>query len=257
MPRSIYLHREGGANKLEVSTVLDCATARDVPVVVRSFGYFSQWMPFSITFAANRSHLLALGAAGHLESINATSVEIARDAIDSFRSQSGNDRPCFRVAAGVVGGLGAAVIGANCCTPWEASAFVNAVEGIDSVTEGRLLLSVMPNAGGFQRIGHRYMTGVNPEFMDKLARRLVDCGVRLLGGCCEVHPGHINEMHNYIHGRAVGSRFVQPPTPTRNPATSQSTGELSVFTETEEGWSDSTSCPPDHIGPCWKYWKQP
>ena len=176
-------------------------------------------------------------AAGHLESINATSVEIARDAIDSFRSQSGNDRSCFvlgsvgptltgeespdeiegayeqqlltliegavdallletfsslehltgilrllrnipesppvviqmclrqnegewtqdpLVFAETVGGLGAAVIGANCCTPWEASAFVDAVEGIDSVTEGRLLLSVMPNAGGFQRIGHRY-----------------------------------------------------------------------------------------------------
>ena len=65
--------------------------------------------------------------------------------------------------------------------------------------------------------------------MGKLARRMVDRGVRLLDGCCEVHPGHINEMHNYIHGRAVGSRFVQPHTPTRNPATSRSKRENGRF----------------------------
>ncbi len=106
-------------------------------------------------------------------------------------------------------GLGAQVVGANCCAPWEASAFVQAVTGLDVVRRGEVLLSAMPNAGGFQRIGHRYMTDVNPEFMGKLARRFAEQGVRLIGGCCEVHPAHIQEMHNYLQGRRAGRRTVE------------------------------------------------
>ena len=66
----------------------------------------------------------------------------------------------------------------------------------------------MPNAGGFQRIGNRLMTSVNPEFAGKMARSLADRGVRLIGGCCEMHPPHIQEMHNYLQSRQVGERAV-------------------------------------------------
>ena len=125
--------------------------------------------------------------------------------------------------------LGASVIGANCCTPWEVLDFVDAVEELTAVADGSMLLSAMPNAGGFQRIGHRYMTGVNPEFMGKLARSLADRGVRLLGGCCEVHPGHINEMHNYLHGRAGGSRITSIEPSSRKPADPGSKRENGPF----------------------------
>jgi len=104
---------------------------------------------------------------------------------------------------------GAQVVGANCCAPWEASAFVKAVADLDAVARGRVLLSAMPNAGGFHRIGHRYMTDVNPEFMGKLARTLGELGVRLIGGCCEVHPAHIGEMNNYLQGRQAGRRTIE------------------------------------------------
>ena len=99
---------------------------------------------------------------------------------------------------------GAAVIGVNCCAPWEAIAFVDAVQQIPAVKQERVRLSAMPNAGGFQRIGNRYMTHVNCEYMGKLARTLVERGVRLIGGCCEVHPPHISEMHNYLTAREAG-----------------------------------------------------
>ncbi|MBI5685936.1 MAG: homocysteine S-methyltransferase family protein [Verrucomicrobia bacterium] len=94
--------------------------------------------------------------------------------------------------------LGAAVAGVNCCSPWDASAFV------DAAHDAPLPLVVMPNAGGFQRIGNRFMTSVNPEFIGKFARSLMDRGVRLIGGCCEVHPPHIREMHNYLRSRHAG-----------------------------------------------------
>ena len=67
----------------------------------------------------------------------------------------------------------------------------------------------MPNAGGFQRIGNRFMTHVNPEYMGRLARTFAERGVRLLGGCCEVHPQHIREMRNYLQGHLAGDTSVR------------------------------------------------
>ncbi|MCC7264898.1 MAG: homocysteine S-methyltransferase family protein [Candidatus Latescibacteria bacterium] len=100
---------------------------------------------------------------------------------------------------------GVQLVGANCCAPWEVTAFLDAVQDLPAVREGRVLLSAMPNAGGFQRIGHRYMTHVNPEFMGRFARTLAERGVSLVGGCCEVHPLHLAEMRNYLHGRRSGA----------------------------------------------------
>jgi homocysteine S-methyltransferase len=97
---------------------------------------------------------------------------------------------------------GAAVAGVNCCAPWDASAFV------DAARAAPLPLSVMPNAGGFQRIGNRFMTNVNPEFAGRMARSYLDRGARLIGGCCEMHPPHIREMHNYLRSRQAGASIV-------------------------------------------------
>jgi homocysteine S-methyltransferase len=114
--------------------------------------------------------------------------------------------------------LGVAVAGVNCCAPWDASAFVDAVSAAPPVRSGALPLVVMPNAGGFQRIGNRLMTTVNPESAGKTARSLAERGVRLIGGCCEMHPPHIQEMHNYLLARrsvrtpvAIGIQTNQPP----------------------------------------------
>ncbi|MBI2965758.1 MAG: homocysteine S-methyltransferase family protein [Chloroflexi bacterium] len=114
---------------------------------------------------------------------------------------------------------GADVVGVNCCAPWEATAFHEVVKDVPVVRERRVLVSAMPNAGGFQRIGHRYMTHVNPEYMGKLARTFANLGVNLVGGCCEVHPNHIAEMYNYLHGLA-GGKTVAPALSThaRTPA---------------------------------------
>ncbi|MBS0661875.1 MAG: homocysteine S-methyltransferase family protein [Verrucomicrobia bacterium] len=110
--------------------------------------------------------------------------------------------------------LGVPVVGMNCCAPWDASAFVDAAKDAPPVRSGAVQLAVMPNAGGFQRIGNRLMTSVNPELAGKLARSFSDLGVRLLGGCCEMHPEHIEEMHNYLESRRAGERVVAAPAST-------------------------------------------
>ncbi|MEE8045850.1 MAG: homocysteine S-methyltransferase family protein, partial [Dehalococcoidia bacterium] len=93
---------------------------------------------------------------------------------------------------------GAAVAGINCVAPWAAAEFVSEASSAPAVVSGDLLLSAMPNAGGFERIGHRFLARANPEYMGSLARQLGDCGASLVGGCCEVHPEHVREMSSYL-----------------------------------------------------------
>ena len=107
--------------------------------------------------------------------------------------------------------IGAAVAGVNCCAPWDASAFV------DAAAAAPLPVVVMPNAGGFQRIGNRFMSSVNPEYVGRLARSFLDRGVRLIGGCCEMHPPHIREMHNYLRARQPGATTITPPIQSNRP----------------------------------------
>lgn len=105
--------------------------------------------------------------------------------------------------------LGAQMVGVNCCSPWEADAFLDEIAAEPVVKEKRVRLAVTPNGGGFHRIGHRYMSSVNPEFMGKLARAYAERGVGLMGGCCEVHPAHISEMHNYLQASQGPRRAIE------------------------------------------------
>lgn len=104
---------------------------------------------------------------------------------------------------------GAAVVGVNCCAPWEALAFVATLQAARASGEAGIPLSAMPNAGGFERIDQRFMSQVNPEYMGRTARELVQRGAALVGGCCEVHPPHVREMHSYLRaGGAVAASSI-------------------------------------------------
>jgi methionine synthase / methylenetetrahydrofolate reductase(NADPH) len=105
--------------------------------------------------------------------------------------------------------MGAQVVGVNCCSPWEATAFLDAVANEPVVKDRQIRLALSPNGGGFNRIGHRFMTNVNPEFMGKLGRTFASRGVGLVGGCCEVHPPHIAEMHNYLNSIQGPRRAIE------------------------------------------------
>lgn len=127
--------------------------------------------------------------------------------------------------------LGVPVAGVNCCAPWDASSFVEAVKDLPEVLDGTIRLVVMPNASGFQRIGNRLMTTVNPEAAGKMARSLHDQGVRLIGGCCEMHPPHIQEMHNYLHSRQAARKAtastIETSLPPSGNAEKSSNGQFS------------------------------
>ncbi|MBT3996340.1 MAG: hypothetical protein HOF01_11150 [Chloroflexi bacterium] len=117
------------------------------------------------------------------------------------------------IFASLAADAGAAVAGINCVAPWVAAEFIREANLAQKVKSGELLLSAMPNAGGFERIGHRFLARSNPEYMGTLARQLGDSGAALVGGCCEVHPEHVREMSAYLKSRtsSVGADLAMSP----------------------------------------------
>ena len=110
---------------------------------------------------------------------------------------------------------GADVIGANCSTGPRrmldvVSAMRHALEketarAINTADASRAdrpsampLLSAMPNAGFPEMRGERVMYPATPEYFGEYARRFLDAGVRLVGGCCGTTPDHIRAMRRAI-----------------------------------------------------------
>ncbi len=55
-------------------------------------------------------------------------------------------------------------------------------------------ISVMPNAGWPQRAGPRLIYPATPDYFADYARRFLDTGAALIGGCCGSTPQHIRAM---------------------------------------------------------------
>ncbi len=107
--------------------------------------------------------------------------------------------------------LGADVVGANCSTgPRRMLDVVSAMRrALDKETTRPPspadetptlppLLSAMPNAGFPEMRGERVMYPATPEYFAEYARRFLDAGVRLVGGCCGTTPDHIRAMRRAV-----------------------------------------------------------
>jgi homocysteine S-methyltransferase len=89
---------------------------------------------------------------------------------------------------------GADVIGCNCSVG--PVAMLEAIERIRRVT-GRPL-SAQPNAGIPRSIEGRNIYLCSPEYMASYARKFVNAGVGLVGGCCGTTPEHIKAMKSAL-----------------------------------------------------------
>ncbi len=67
-------------------------------------------------------------------------------------------------------------------------------------------ISVMPNAGFPQLVSDRLFYATSPEYFAEYARRFVQMGAQIVGGCCGSTPEHIREIHNIL-----GVHLKQPP----------------------------------------------
>ena len=81
---------------------------------------------------------------------------------------------------------GASVAGVNCA---EGPAFV--FEVARQMLGAGLPISAQPNAGRPRRLDERTLYMTTPEYFGVYARRMLQSGVRLVGGCCGTGPEHI------------------------------------------------------------------
>lgn len=82
---------------------------------------------------------------------------------------------------------GADVVGLNCSVG--PALILEAVEAIAEVTDKKL--SAQPNAGMPREINGRKMYMSSPDYMATYAKRLIQAGVKFIGGCCGTTPEHI------------------------------------------------------------------
>src|SRR5512145_2052439 len=89
---------------------------------------------------------------------------------------------------------GADVVGLNCSVG--PAAMLEAIERMARVSTRRL--SAQPNAGRPRDIEGRNIYLCSPEYMASYARRFINAGVRLVGGCCGTTPDHIRQIKQAV-----------------------------------------------------------
>jgi len=85
---------------------------------------------------------------------------------------------------------GADIIGLNCSVG--PATILDALEVMAAVTDRKL--SAQPNAGMPRTVQGRNIYLSSPEYMASFARRFVQSGARLVGGCCGTTPEHIKAI---------------------------------------------------------------
>jgi homocysteine S-methyltransferase len=82
------------------------------------------------------------------------------------------------------------IIGLNCSSG--PRAILETIEEMAGYTNKPL--AAMPNAGLPVQMAGRNIYLCSPEYMARYARRLLQAGVRMIGGCCGTTPEHIRQM---------------------------------------------------------------
>ncbi|PYO74500.1 MAG: bifunctional homocysteine S-methyltransferase/methylenetetrahydrofolate reductase, partial [Gemmatimonadetes bacterium] len=88
---------------------------------------------------------------------------------------------------------GADVIGVNCSVG--PAGVLEAVEKMVKATDKPI--SAQPNAGLPKDVGDRKIYLASPEYMASYARRMIETGARIVGGCCGTTPEHIKKIRDY------------------------------------------------------------
>ena len=97
-------------------------------------------------------------------------------------------------AAALLTEWGADAIGVNCSTG--PTAVLTAMEAMRGATT--LPLAAMPNAGVPRAVEGRNVYLCSPEYMASFARKAINAGVQVVGGCCGTTPNHIRAMRAAI-----------------------------------------------------------
>jgi homocysteine S-methyltransferase len=94
--------------------------------------------------------------------------------------------------------LGADVVGLNCAVG--PAVMLDALEDMVDATDRPL--SAQPNAGRPRTVRDRQIYLASPEYMAEYARRMVELGVRFVGGCCGTTPAHVRRIRQLVDSMA-------------------------------------------------------
>lgn len=122
------------------------------------------------------------------ETAYGTSPEIFTERLDKWLNQDGAD-----------------VIGLNCSVGPQI--ILEAIEKMREHTTRRL--SAQPNAGLPREVGGRKMYLASPEYVSKYAKRLINAGVKFIGGCCGTTPDHIKLIVDAVRAASPGRRTIK------------------------------------------------
>jgi methionine synthase / methylenetetrahydrofolate reductase(NADPH) len=92
--------------------------------------------------------------------------------------------------------LGADAVGCNCSTG--PASVLSAIERMRGVTS--LPLAAMPSAGLPRKVHRRNVYPVSTDEIAGFARRAIQAGAGLIGGCCGTTPGHTRAMQRALGG---------------------------------------------------------
>jgi homocysteine S-methyltransferase len=129
---------------------------------------------------------------------------------------------------------GASLIGLNCSVG--PAAMLETLERMSRLTP--LKLSAQPNAGRPRDVEGRNIYLSSPEYMASYARRFINNGVKLVGGCCGTTPEHIRHIRQAVRAmdpdRRASRRVTAPaagasPPPPTPPAPVTATRDKSAL----------------------------
>jgi methionine synthase / methylenetetrahydrofolate reductase(NADPH) len=106
---------------------------------------------------------------------------------------------------------GAHLVGVNCSVG--PAAMLETVERMARVATVKL--SAQPNAGRPREIEGRNIYLCSPEYMASYARRFINNGVRLVGGCCGTTPEHVRHIKMAVRALAPAVTAAVPSAGTR------------------------------------------
>ncbi len=95
------------------------------------------------------------------------------------------------------------VIGLNCSIG--PRAMLEALENLKTLTT--LPISVQPNAGVPQNVGGRYIYMTSPEYVAEYAKRFIQTGASVVGGCCGTNPSHIRAIRRAVRALQPAKRM--------------------------------------------------
>jgi homocysteine S-methyltransferase len=96
---------------------------------------------------------------------------------------------------------GADVVGVNCSVG--PAAMLETLERMARVAHVKL--AAQPNAGTPREIEGRNLYLCSPDYMASYARKFINTGVRLVGGCCGTTPDHIRAIKTAVRSLAPGA----------------------------------------------------